>query len=328
MDGLEHGALEDVRCALCGGTDAQPCLHACCPERPDEQFRVVQCARCGLRYVSPRPGAAALSSYYADDYYAYQPHQVRPRSHRLKLALWRRLGLLPPPETPHGGPVLARLVRGLTRTALGARSAWTLPAPHAGARFLDVGAGAGARLMLAADLGWQAFGVDRSEAAVAGARTQGREAAVSDASCLPVATASMDYVCLSHVLEHTCDPLATLREAGRVLRPGGVIQVAVPNVASWSARRFHEHWAANELPRHLQHFTAPTLGAVARAAGLEVLTVRTLADRWVFETTLERAGIDGIRARWLRLAWRVHCRLGHGDNLDAWFTTPGDASAP
>jgi len=324
----DPGNMEHAACALCGSTEATACLYACCPERPEEQFTVVQCTCCGLRFVSPRPVSETMTGYYPEEYYAYQPHEIRPRSHRLKLTLWRRLGLLPAPDLPGDAPILARTVRRVARLALGVRCAWTLPAPHTGARFLDVGCGAGARLMLAADLGWQTFGIDRSEAAIAATRAQGHGTVVADAARLPFAGAAMDYVCLSHVLEHTRDPLATLREAGRVVRPGGLIHVAVPNITSWSAIRFGQHWAANELPRHLQHFSAPTLAAVARAAGLEVLAVRTLADRWVLETTLERAGIRGLRARFLRLTWRAHCRLGRGDNLDAWFTPAGADSAP
>lgn len=314
--------LVHVACALCGGQEAEPWLRACNPERPDQQFTVVQCARCGLRFVNPRPADDALALYYPDDYYAYQPHEVRPRSHRLKLALWRRLGLLPVPERSGGEPPLARMARHLTRSALGVRATWTLPASHAGARFLDLGCGAGARLMLAADLGWRTFGVDRSGPAIAAVRAQGHAAVVADVASLPFATGSMDYVSLSHVLEHTHDPVKTLREVRRILRTGGVAQVLAPNVASWSAGVFGEHWAALELPRHCYHFTAQTITAVAHAAGLEVLWLRTLANRWVLETSVRAAGIGGGRARALRAAWRAHCRLGHGDDLNVWLARP------
>ncbi len=60
--------LVHVACALCGGQEAEPWLRACNPERPDQQFTVVQCARCGLRFVNPRPADDALALYYPDDY--------------------------------------------------------------------------------------------------------------------------------------------------------------------------------------------------------------------------------------------------------------------
>ena len=66
--------------------------------------------------------------------------------------------------------------------------------------------------------------------------------------------ATFDEVLIWHVLEHLREPRATLREAHRVLKPGGTLVVAVPNFSSAQARWAGSAWFHLDLPRHLHHF--------------------------------------------------------------------------
>lgn len=50
-----------------------------------------------------------------------------------------------------------------------------------------------------------------------------------DANSLPFPDESLDYVATSHVLEHLANPIAALKEWCRVLRPGGIIYLVVPD---------------------------------------------------------------------------------------------------
>ncbi len=50
-----------------------------------------------------------------------------------------------------------------------------------------------------------------------------------DATALPFHDHSLDYVVTSHVLEHVANPIAALTEWCRVLRPGGIIYLLVPD---------------------------------------------------------------------------------------------------
>ena len=52
---------------------------------------------------------------------------------------------------------------------------------------------------------------------------------VADASALPFADASLDFVLSAHALEHMWDPIAVLAEWYRVVRPGGYVFLIVPH---------------------------------------------------------------------------------------------------
>src|SRR2546426_3083414 len=105
-------------------------------------------------------------------------------------------------------------------------------------RLLDVGCGGGHFMTDAAERGRRPVGSDLSRGACVTARqTTGAPVVQAEADALPFRTGAFDAVTLINVLDHTTRPLAVVREAARVLRPGGLLVVRVPNGA------FHARWA-------------------------------------------------------------------------------------
>lgn len=107
-----------------------------------------------------------------------------------------------------------------------------------GYKCLDVGCGDGrtAGLYLR-DRGCEYVGVDVSENAVRMVRALGLDGRrVDDATQLPFADAAFDAALCIEVMEHLFEPHIAAAEILRVLRPGGVLIVTVPNVAYWRRR--------------------------------------------------------------------------------------------
>jgi SAM-dependent methyltransferase len=106
--------------------------------------------------------------------------------------------------------------------------------PYVAARFaaagartvLDVGGGHGRLTRLLPGLGLRALLVDESAAMLDLAP---RPAVRADGARLPVAGASVDAVAALYTLYHYGDPLRPIREARRVLRPGGLFAACAPN---------------------------------------------------------------------------------------------------
>jgi 2-polyprenyl-6-hydroxyphenyl methylase/3-demethylubiquinone-9 3-methyltransferase len=94
------------------------------------------------------------------------------------------------------------------------------------ARVLDVGCGAGFIANRLARDGYEVTGLDASPESLRVARLHDRTGSVryefGDALRLPYLDASFDAVCAMDFLEHVEEPGRVVREAARVLRPGGL----------------------------------------------------------------------------------------------------------
>ncbi|MFH1084902.1 MAG: class I SAM-dependent methyltransferase [Chloroflexota bacterium] len=96
------------------------------------------------------------------------------------------------------------------------------------------------------------IGIDYNARTLRGARARGLAVVLADANRpLPLADQTVDVVTAMDVIEHLVDPRALVRESYRVLRPGGYLVLAMPNLASW-----HNIFA---LLIGLQPFSGPNL---------------------------------------------------------------------
>jgi SAM-dependent methyltransferase len=117
--------------------------------------------------------------------------------------------------------------------------------------------------------GWHVRGVEPDESCRKNLALQNIDVITpNDIASIP--DASADVITLWHVLEHVHGLLEFGKHLKRILAPGGICVIAVPNVASFDCRVYGKDWHGYELPRHLYHFTADTLSRFANISGFTV----------------------------------------------------------
>jgi len=161
--------------------------------------------------------------------------------------------------------------------------------PHlqAGSRLLEIGCGAGNLLLQASVRGSYPVALDLAMQSLAFVRSRLEEArsgpeAPSGFACtqaigelLPLADGSFDCVLLSEVIEHLEAPKVSIREASRVLRPGGRLLVTTPNYQSlWPMME----WTVDLLnmapkmagEQHISRFQPASLRRILVESGLGI----------------------------------------------------------
>lgn len=91
---------------------------------------------------------------------------------------------------------------------------------------------------------------------------------------LDLAPASFDAFCSFHVIEHVSDPLAHLRKAHALVRPGGIAFVATPNARSWQQLLFPP-LSPNFDSAHLFVFSPASLQSLCAQSGWEIVATLT-----------------------------------------------------
>jgi hypothetical protein len=127
---------------------------------------------------------------------------------------------------------------------------------------LDVGAGEGTLVRALTARGREALGLDRA--------TGGEGVIAAEIVDFDQRLGEWAAVVFWHSLEHVARPGAALDRACELLARGGVLVIAVPNLASWQAQLFGDRWFHLDLPRHIVHLPAYALVAGIEAHGLRV----------------------------------------------------------
>src|SRR5262245_22180597 len=195
---------ETPRCPMCDADqgallfEGSDLLHG-----GDGRFRLVTCGHCGHIYQNPRPTVAAIGSFYPEDYIPFQ-RAIEDDPH-----WWKRLDR----------------AYGRRRRCAAVHAAAGRPGV-----LLDVGCATGIFLDGMRRLGWQVQGVEPTESAAQYARSRlGLEVFGGRLEEAGFADASFDAITLWDVLEHVHEPRVVLNELARLLRPGGLLVLSLPN---------------------------------------------------------------------------------------------------
>ena len=151
--------------------------------------------------------------------------------------------------------------------------------PSSPGRILDCGCGAGDNARILNDRGWRVTGVtiDAKEQEVAKRFCEAVHIANLENGIPADVDGMFDAVLASHVLEHLARPERLLHEVRQRLNPGGVLGVALPNIAHYSQRISRlrgqfDYTETGQLDRtHLRFYTHRTAVQLLEQNGFDLI---------------------------------------------------------
>jgi len=257
------------RCICCGSTNGTLLYNDCDDYITGHTFSLYRCNDCAAVFTDPAP--TNLESYYPSEYRQYGKFTMR---------------------------VIAFLYSQQAKK-------WTRKmgqsSPHS---LLEIGCGPGIMLNEFKKLGWDTVGLERSEEMAIQAReTYDIDVKSGDLSQLGTSK-KFDLIILYNVLEHLTDPLVTLSECSKRLKPDGLVLITVPDFDSWQRIFGGKNWLHLDVPRHLCHFDKSSISNISRRANLQISGVHASSlvhdfYGWL-ETTISMMGFGrNIITTWL-----------------------------
>lgn len=224
----------DIACRLCGSQN-------CGDLTEESKWTVRECHSCGFVFVVPLPDEEYLRAHYQQ----YLPADEE------KIFQWRNLM----------EEVSYRSLEAIEKD---------LRVPSNG-RLLDVGCGYGFFLGKARERGWSVHGVEPCVHARDYAMRNGIQVDLGGLLEQKYPDGSFDVVTMFYVLEHVREPLSYLKEAYRILKPGGLLLVRVPHTTPIVKllKVFRIKNRLYDTPSHLSDFSPKTLSLALRKAGFD-----------------------------------------------------------
>lgn len=217
-----------------------------------DRFDARECSACGFVYLHPRPTDAQLAQLYSDEYFLHDGADCGAHS-ATDYETAAQQGSVKFPE------ILGWIKRY-----------------RPSGRFFEIGCGMGYFLDFVRGHGYDVSGIEYAALGTKVCREKfGLDVTQSSFEAFPETPASYDVIFMGDVLEHLVNPLAMLKKAVRMLRPGGVVAVEVPamfnsltgRLAVAGYRILRSRKRMPMPPYHVNEFLPATLKAALLGAG-------------------------------------------------------------
>jgi 2-polyprenyl-3-methyl-5-hydroxy-6-metoxy-1,4-benzoquinol methylase len=260
--------VKNDTCIICRNNEfkfiGRPRINPSFPRIQDTVYRILQCRHCGYYFIDPQIELTQdeWKVLYESDYFEdalKTPWQVEMNKREMK----ERIDLI----TSH-----LAIPRG---------------------RFLDMGCGEGYMLKEAAQNGFESYGIDIAYNLLPkyAERYHFTRGDIFEAN-FPDNYFSVVY--MDSVLEHVPDPVETITELKRILQPGGIMLVIVPNEDSTmnSVAKLTYYFTLNAkkygkikpfvTPYHIQGFNKRSLLTLFTGLQLQIISINGFGGNYKF----------------------------------------------
>jgi 2-polyprenyl-3-methyl-5-hydroxy-6-metoxy-1,4-benzoquinol methylase len=235
-----------TRCPVCNKEEFNLFLNCLDFTVSRETFSIVQCTSCNFKFTNPRPESDSIGNYYqSDDYISHSNTSKGFINFTYKII--RKYTLLKK----------LQLISKFYKTG----------------SILDIGCGTGEFLNTCKDAQWKTVGIEPDDKTRKTASDRYALNIYSEDYLHELQDESFEIITMWHVLEHVPFLNERIKDLKRLVKPNGIIIIAVPNCDSLDAKIYKENWAAYDVPRHLYHFTPQTLEHVFKNHELKLFNI-------------------------------------------------------
>jgi 2-polyprenyl-3-methyl-5-hydroxy-6-metoxy-1,4-benzoquinol methylase len=243
--------VKHSKCPLCSSADISKYLQCTDNFVSREKFEIYRCSACGFVFTNDYPEAESIGKYYESD--EYISHSDTSEGLINKIYRFARNIMLRRKRA---------IVTNVTKLKHGT--------------LLDIGSGTGHFASAMKSAGWNVKGIEINAKAREFSRTKSGLDVISPDEISTLEKGIFDAITLWHVLEHFHDPFGYASDIMKLLKPGGICVVALPNSSSFDASYYKEYWAAYDVPRHLWHFNPDTFRVFSDKTGFKTIKLLTL----------------------------------------------------
>ncbi len=240
-DQIPRDILEYCLCTLCDSTTSLEIMKK-------DGFSIVECSNCQLVYVNPRLKKELYLESYMSHNYGHVINELALSSHEYRK---KRFG------QERVEFIECYLDLNLKK------------------ELLDIGSASGFFMEAAAERGWSCTGIELSQVALDFSRKRGNNVLSQPLENLDFQRNAFSVVTMFDVLEHLHNPDQTLQIIGKILQPGGLLYIYVPNWNSASrlliGQDSHFIWPTH----HLTYFTPKTISLFLQKYGFEIVAMET-----------------------------------------------------
>jgi SAM-dependent methyltransferase len=219
-------------------------------------YKIIECLDCGFKHIQPLPGADNLTDFYQHIYHK----QVK--------------------SFPYEAITAEDVMKRLTQLERNRRfsdvfdKVTELSGKNGVGRMLDIGCGNSLLGKYFQNRGWNVAGIEPGKEAAAYLRRFGLEITevfVEDIDNDKLGLNDFSFINMQFVLEHIYNPLDVLGKLSKLLKPGGLIRVCVPNDFSEGQLAYAESTKAEMkwvcLPDHINYFSFDSLSGLLTRSG-------------------------------------------------------------
>ena len=254
---LSKNQTETLICDFCGSPEKS--LHR-------EEWKTVTCKGCGVVHLKDKLTDEALQQFYSEHYFSNEESGDKGYDNYLddkpliKKTFHKRLD------------EIEKCIEGKGKT-------------------LDVGCAMGFFVETAKERSWDAEGLDISQFCVEHIQKNGNKAHCGLLQDVSLEEGSYSFVSMWDYIEHTKTPQKDIEKASKLLRKGGLIVLATPNIGSWPAKLFGKKWMGYKEHEHLYYFNRKDLKNSLERSGFEVLKYKHIGKFISLDFFSDRLGL-------------------------------------